>query len=1773
MINSYRIKTQIGEDRAINLQLDQEYDFLEILSLKIQSEDIYTRNCADYGVVVGRVVANGGYGIPNVRVSVFVPIQQEDVNNDIISTLYPYTNLADKNEDGYRYNLLPYQKSYSTHVPTGTFPDRNDVLTNPTVVQVYDKYYKYTVKTNESGDYMIMGVPLGDQTVFMDCDLSDIGEFSLTPQDLIRMGLATESQLSGSKFKASPDLATLPQIISLQRNIDVSPLWGQPEVCQIAINRVDFDLREEANIEINPTAVFMGSVVSASDRRVLRKNCRPSTEAGNLCDLISGPGEILCLRQTIGQDINGRPVLEQYEFEGGPKVIDGDGTWLVDLPMNLEYVVTNEFGEKTVSQDPRVGIPTKAKYRFKIKWEQNPDLGEQTKRAYYLVPNVREYGWASSNLDPSTLNTGTTSYKLFERSYAFSLDWNDYGVTGNTTGDKMIQDAIDCEDKFYEFGYNKVYTVSSFIDGYHKGANRGRFLGIKEILDSTCDSTNNRFPTNDGVKNFDLIFVLFNFFFSFITLLLIPLMVVVHILALLWPILKVVITIVFTVIMTFIYVLCKIIDALPVVSINCPRPPRFKDIFNALGDPFKNISLPTLVYPECELCSCTEESPESNEQAQEFIEESLKTTSLTLLADTPNPSSYANILETTYCQSDPWWGYWTTQPQSQIAAQDLGFLCDQQTIDFFHGDKLQGIQRILAGNNQDISGQRTPATIWLGDRFRCSFDLTLTERLNLFNLKGQYFNQFGGWNQVRTYVASNIAANNGAFHYDNTITILCDNSSLEEFVSGRMISFQNPFNSLDPNLDQGRTNFSGLTSVTGFAKNMASVTVNYADPDSPNSLRSQQYIVNQPADAIQNCWVSQITAETGTDWYYTDCDGVYHSGNTPVTGNVCVNDLFPYDGVRITSATCQQPKFLRYVKAKSDCEYFQVVTAMTYSTFAALNPPVFSGQKSLNERYISAPMYLWEEHHDEVAGNMDKYWTGFYVTRPFFTISDFQDTLVVILQRGVDPNSVRQRTTVDISRICGKPYGNVMVTSDLKLNIPIQPYLSLPQHNDYPTNEVNDGRPIFFESYAIQLGSDYSGYTTNMPSYYSSLDASKVGVSTPTGSNGFQVTPGDTYTYLTNNKISIGPSQGPYTGYVKANTSTNQFALDNYYLVNDGIWMSSSLNFLVPPGRLTSPWFRVFNAYYSGQPWSQGKKMNGYWNDEYVEGGSYFFTWPRANVNSNNDFTFRYDTFVYFSPVYPTGQTMSMVAGTQKIVMRTDRLPTSTSRSDFRNNSYLLHQNTNFAFYFISDEGLVESYDNEGASFLINEAREELSQYEDQFATTFSCGGLVPLSCYSGDSESFGVKPLTDNCYKKTKMKGGCYVFVSKVIVSLPRDFKQLSEFKARTRVNFAACRGVFGHTFINNWVNGVLYHFPFRNLRFFKSPRDPIDPNGPYNVYCDDVITLHKPTNNFYYRSSPYNGTNFVGAGRTDKATRNNKEILFPTTIMDMGPRDAFTKEVTLNADFFGYNVNNIPTTTFNNPADILSLFILSRQVNSKWLQNLIGLGDGAINSFFTRDKRKIDGDYAQMISINSELGVREFNFEAYTAQSGTSTNNPFYVGMDRSSNPVMGIFFSSNTQTRDFVSPRRIIRNDNVDYNVAVYDYLGNKSQEIPFYSWNTRDSNAIFGNEQNDWRTSSIQKNFYQNFNRTNITSNYFMGENPKADFMKGYIYNRSNVLFRPGTLEEAYQFEGDKNTSNSPSYDPINLNTYFTVGLPYHFYFGLGVGKSAMNRFVKKYVPTE
>jgi hypothetical protein len=601
MSNSYRIRTQVGVDKSINVHLEQDFEFLEILSIKILESDIYTRQCSDYGVVIGRISINNGFGVPNCKVSIFVPLSSIDANNPIISDLYPYSSVSDLNDLGYRYNLLPYVRSYSNHVPTGSFFDKEDVLLNQSYIEVFDKYYRYTAVTNESGDFMIFGVPLGTQTIHVDIDLSDIGEFSLAPQDLIRTGLATETQVSGTKFKSSSNLNELPQIISINRIITVEPLWGQPDVCNIGINRTDFDLSAETNVVIQPAAIFMGSMFSDVDNLALKSGCKPKFAQGELCSLVAGPGEILAIRQTIFNDDTGKPVLEQYELESGGQVIDDNGTWLVDLPMNLDYVTTNEFGERVFSNDPEVGIPTRGKYRFKIKWNQSPSLDENVKRAYFLVPNIREYVGSGSFINPI----------LQKKSYAFSLSWDDYVDP---------QSAIDCEDTFYQFSYNKVYTVSQLIDQYRKGTLANRIISIKNILDNTCESTNNKFPTNDASFRWDFIYLLYTFASYVFKPILVVLVSLLHFFYFLVGLIRLVLLpiligyvgyIIISVLQFILFIAANpIINYLMAIYIQDLI--VYVSVFAALTTlnilffkiKFKGINLPLLLYDQCEFCKC-----------------------------------------------------------------------------------------------------------------------------------------------------------------------------------------------------------------------------------------------------------------------------------------------------------------------------------------------------------------------------------------------------------------------------------------------------------------------------------------------------------------------------------------------------------------------------------------------------------------------------------------------------------------------------------------------------------------------------------------------------------------------------------------------------------------------------------------------------------------------------------------------------------------------------------------------------------------------------------------------------------------------------------------------------------------------------------------------------------------------------------------------------------------------------------------------------------------
>lgn len=466
---TYRIKTSIqGEDYVdVNLNLVQDISIFEMLSLKIGSENLYRLHTANYGCVAGRVLANNGIGVPNVRLSIFIAADEETSADSVLSYLYPYGSASDKNEEGIRYNLLPKDQLFTCHQNVGSFPSKKTVLDNEHVFEVFDKYYKFTTTTNSFGDYMIFGVPVGTQTLHMDVDLSDIGDLlSQRPRDFIYKGYNINQFENANTFKKDTNLETLVQIFSQDESVNVQPFWGEAgemgelDSTGVRITRKDINL----NYKFEPTCVFMGSLITDEKSEGFSQRCIPTGRMGRMDHLTTGEGTIEMIRKTPDGEVESFSVM-------GNQLIDGNGVWCYQIPMNLDYVVMDEYGNIVPTNDTSKGLPTRTKVRFRISLTDYASDYQNNHLTKMLVPN-----------NPEATN-GTID--------------NDTYVFGTHTP----------EEEFRDLFWNKVYSVKSYIPRLQKGnANREkRFSGIKAV---NINEGNNPIPYNNLRVDLNFMFTL-----------------------------------------------------------------------------------------------------------------------------------------------------------------------------------------------------------------------------------------------------------------------------------------------------------------------------------------------------------------------------------------------------------------------------------------------------------------------------------------------------------------------------------------------------------------------------------------------------------------------------------------------------------------------------------------------------------------------------------------------------------------------------------------------------------------------------------------------------------------------------------------------------------------------------------------------------------------------------------------------------------------------------------------------------------------------------------------------------------------------------------------------------------------------------------------------------------------------------------------------------------------------------------------------------------------
>ena len=309
-----------------------------------------------------------------------------------------------------------------------------------------------------------------------------------------------------------------------------------------------------------------------------------------------------------------------------------------------------------------------------------------------------------------------------------------------------LNEVINGEDTFYEFQFNKVYTVSSLIDQFKSGRNfigsaPGRFIGIKEIDSQDCEDSVNKFPVNDGFKNFDLLFFLFSIIFTVIQPIGIILLTIAHILIYLYNLV--------------IQALCWICGIkIPIIKV---RP--FKWICRSLGISCDKkdytIRLPMITYPDCQACDCKQSLKTERNYGQNTVGSGI----LTYVSES---ELYYDGLASTYFSGD-------TENQ------------DTWSVLFSQSFAGLGLTAVIADPGRYKLPFSQEAQISNGTaRFVTSNGLPIGERINVFNLRESYFSNI---NKIKVTFAKD--SNNGKYHYDNTITVL----SQEQFAGGRIVNF------------------------------------------------------------------------------------------------------------------------------------------------------------------------------------------------------------------------------------------------------------------------------------------------------------------------------------------------------------------------------------------------------------------------------------------------------------------------------------------------------------------------------------------------------------------------------------------------------------------------------------------------------------------------------------------------------------------------------------------------------------------------------------------------------------------------------------------------------------------------------------------------------------------------------------------------------------------------------------------------------------------------
>ena len=650
-------------------------------------------------------------------------------------------------------------------------------------------------------------------------------------------------------------------------------------------------------------------------------------------------------------------------------------------------------------------------------------------------------------------------FKMVKASYAFSLNWRDYGLTdlsGNLTsiGEQMVQEAVDCEDRFFEMKYNKVYTVSELISEYRSNSGAKKFMAIRDILDETCESTNNPFPANDAQFQFDLLYLLMS------------------ILAL---IAKPILTIILFIAHIVAWAICKVKDIIcSIKQFICSsnllsgsgnwRCNQWTDRCNEWGDKCEDqgIDLPSLTYPDCELCECTATS------------EPTQTTG-TLNQYVPIPPNSTTALPPTLSTNYQLGTTLTTPLLLPIMTMDVprNFACSN------------------SNGTVETSTQRT-----------FTMSIPYSEKMNLFNTKAKFFdedptdptkNPGGGVNRIKVSFNIDADANNGIYHFDNVFAMVMP--------------------PIPANLDTGPPpNIVGPGDLLRFSDSQPSTDINLI------------YYSSQTISGYNQFGSQGITGLTDPSWVQTSnpsdaAQNGYSFLKTLTYANHEINPVTPGPAEKtVTYEVFASEDSLGAQRFGFDEEYFQVIYTGTVGNFLIEAASESVAPNSFAHRFLNGGMYLvtntYSSSVNTIATNDGCTMpsvsvcedAGIFLTSqtaavktPSQVLPDYSNYRVVFMVRGVDPHSTKVMCQYDLSAL----FGETLTNDDLfrptrtvqfmaHLNIPIQPTMRAARHNLTNSDDTDSysGSKIYFDTFGFTPDPEqFQSFRSFKPLYYSALDA------------------------------------------------------------------------------------------------------------------------------------------------------------------------------------------------------------------------------------------------------------------------------------------------------------------------------------------------------------------------------------------------------------------------------------------------------------------------------------------------------------------------------------------------------------------------------------------------------------------------------------------------------------------------------------------------------------